>query len=127
MAQDAFPEMEVKFTTSEITVDGNDMEDAWKMADSTYAGWRHFPDVTTDFNNPTQLKLLFDDKNLYLLCKAFSVSDDYIIPSLKWDFSGVAADKINFLFDTFSDGNIAYMFGSNMRGLRVIYWFPMEV
>ena len=117
-AQDAFPEMEVKFIASEITVDGYDMEDVWKMADSTYAGWRHFPDVTTDFKNPTQLKLLYDDENLYLLCKAFSVSDDYIIPSLKWDFSGKAADKINFLFDTFSDGNIAYMFGSNMRGVK---------
>ena len=37
---------------------------------------------------------------------------------LKWDFSGAASDKVNFLFDTFSDGNNAYMFGSNMLGVK---------
>ena len=48
--------------------------------------------------------------------KSFSKSKDYVIPSLKWDFSGAASDKVNFLFDTFSDANNAYMFGSNMLG-----------
>ncbi|MGB1362834.1 MAG: DUF5916 domain-containing protein, partial [Flavobacteriaceae bacterium] len=110
--------MNVKFTSSVITIDGNDLEEAWKTADSTYARWTHFPNESTDFKNPTQLKMLYDDKNIYLMCKAFSVSDDYVIPSLKWDFSGKASDKINFVFDTFSDGNIAYMFGSNMAGVK---------
>lgn len=116
--QETYPKMNVKFISSTITIDGIGMEEAWKTADSTYANWRHFPDESADFKNPTQLKMLFDDKNIYLLCKAFSASDDYVIPSLKWDFSGKASDKINFVFDTFSDGNIAYMFGSNMAGVK---------
>ena len=118
LAQETYPNMNVKFTSSSITIDGNDLEEAWKTADSTYTGWTHFPNESTDFKNPTQLKLLYDDKNIYLMCKAFSASDDYVIPSLKWDFSGKASDKINFIFDTFSDGNIAYMFGSNMAGVK---------
>ena len=118
MAQDTYPEMRVKFTHSEITLDGNDLEEAWKTADSTYANWRHFPDESSEFPNTTQLKLLYDEKNIYIMCKAFSVSDQYVVPSLKWDFSGKNSDKINFVFDTFSDGNIAYMFGSNMEGVK---------
>lgn len=118
LTQETHPNMNVKFTSSSIDIDGNDLEEVWKTADSTYAGWTHFPNESNDFNNPTQLKLLYDENNIYIMCKAFSVSDDYVIPSLKWDFSGRASDKINFVFDTFSDGNIAYMFGSNMAGVK---------
>ena len=117
-AQEAYPNMNVKFTSSAITIDGNDHEEVWKTADSTYIKWRYFPDNDNNFQNQTQLKILYDDKNIYMLCKAFSISNQYVIPTLKWDFSGRAADKINFVFDTFSDGNIAYMFGSNMAGVK---------
>ena len=37
---------------------------------------------------------------------------------MRWDFSGRAADKINLAFDTFSDGNNAYHFGTNPLGVR---------
>ncbi len=118
IAQETFPEMNVRYTLSAITIDGNDLEEVWKTADSTFTNFRYFPDNKSDFKNKTQLKILYDDKNIYLMCKAYSISDKYVIPSLKWDFSGRAADKINFVFDTFSDGNIAYMFGSNMAGVK---------
>lgn len=116
--QETAPSLNVKYIQTEIEIDGRDREAIWKTADSTYANWRHFPDESADFKNHTQLKMLYDDKNIYIMCKAFSLSDDYVVPSLKWDFSGRGADKINFVFDTFSDGNIAYMFGSNMLGVK---------
>ena len=108
----------VKFSSNEIKIDGIDDENSWKTANKMYANWQHFPNETDEFNNPTEVRILFDDKNIYLLCKSFSKSKDYVIPSLKWDFSGAASDKVNFLFDTFSDGNNAYMFGSNMLGVK---------
>ena len=116
--QEEFPEMSVKFISSTISIDGYDSEKVWKLADSTYINWRYFPDNENNFENKTQLKILYDNRNIYLMCKAYSISNKYVIPSLKWDFSGRAADKINFVFDTFSDGNIAYMFGSNMAGVK---------
>ena len=108
----------VKFASNRIKIDGVADENSWKLADKMYTNWQHFPNETNEFNNPTELRILFDDKNIYLLCKSFSKSKDYVIPSLKWDFSGAASDKVNFLFDTFSDGNNAYMFGSNMLGVK---------
>ena len=108
----------VKFSQNKIIIDGVADENSWKTAKKMNANWQHFPSETDEFNNPTEVKILFDNENIYLLCKSFSKTNDYIIPSLKWDFSGAASDKVNFLFDTFSDGNNAYMFGSNMLGVK---------
>ena len=49
LAQETYPNMNVKFTSSSITIDGNDLEEAWKTADSSYTGWTHFPNESTDF------------------------------------------------------------------------------
>ena len=108
----------IKFSPNEIIIDGVADENSWKKANKMNANWQHFPNETNEFNNPTEVRILFDDENIYLLCKSFSKTSDYVIPSLKWDFSGAASDKVNFLFDTFSDGNNAYMFGSNMLGVK---------
>ena len=111
-------EYTVKFTSEEIMIDGNDYEKAWSSADSTYTQWRNFPSVTNDFESPTLVRMLYDDSFIYVLCKAFTKNDNFVIQSLRWDFSGRAADKINLAFDTFSDGNNAYHFGSNPLGVR---------
>ena len=111
-------EYHVKFSTNEIKIDGIADEDSWKTANKMNTNWQHFPKENNQFNNPTEVRILFDNENIYLLCKSFSKSKDYVIPSLKWDFSGAASDKVNFLFDTFSDGNNAYVFGSNMLGVK---------
>ena len=108
----------VKFSLNEIIIDGIADENSWKTAKKMNANWQHFPNETNEFKNPTEVRILFDNENIYLLCKSFSKTNDYVIPSLKWDFSGAASDKVNFLFDTFSDGNNAYMFGSNMLGVK---------
>ena len=94
-------------------IDGNDYEKAWSSADSTYTQWRNFPSVTNDFESPTLVRMLYDDSFIYVLCKAFTKNDNFVIQSLRWDFSGRAADKINLAFDTFSDGNNAYHFRSS--------------
>ena len=111
-------EYHVKFSLNEIKIDGIADDNSWKTANKMNANWQHFPNETNEFNNPTEVKILFDNENIYLLCKSFSKTNDYVIPSLKWDFSGIASDKVNFLFDTFSDGNNAYNFGSNMLGVK---------
>ena len=97
----------IKFSPNEIIIDGVADENSWKKANKMNANWQHFPNETNEFNNPTEVRILFDDENIYLLCKSFSKTSDYVIPSLKWDFSGAASDKVNFLFDTSSAGNNA--------------------
>lgn len=117
VAQDEKPRLEVHYILNPIKVDGKE-ETLWETAEETQLDWQHFPINSTNVEHPTTLKILFDDQNIYLLCKAYSSSDQYITPSLRRDFSGAASDKINFTFDTYSDGNTAYMFGSNPFGVK---------
>ena len=109
-------EYTIKFTSKEIKIDGNDRDRAWSEADSTTTKWTSFPSISNKFESPTIIKMLYDDNYIYVLCKAYTKTDDFVIQSLMWDFSGRAADKINLAFDTFSDGNNAYHFGSNPLG-----------
>ena len=117
-AQEKLQEYTVKYISSGIKIDGRDDEKAWNLANYISTKWTNFPNVTDKFNSPTKVKIIYDDTYIYILCKAITKSKNFVIPSLKWDFSGKAADKINFVFDTFSDGNNAYHFGSNMLGVK---------
>ncbi len=111
-------EYNVKFISNEINIDGLDNESTWNSSHSIFTNWTFFPNVADEFDSPTELKIVYDDTNIYILAKAFTKNNNFVIPSLRWDFPGRSSDCINLLFDTFSDGNNAYLFGSNMLGVK---------
>ena len=117
-SQEIQKEYLVKFISKEIKIDGIDDDLAWSEAESSETQWTSFPAVTNEFESKTFIKMLYDENYIYVLCKAFTKNDNFVIQSLRWDFSGRAADKINLAFDTFSDGNNAYHFGTNPLGVR---------
>ncbi len=117
-SQEKFNEYTVKYISTEINIDGRDDEKAWDSAKYIFTKWTNFPNVSDNFDSPTEVKIIYDDTYIYILCKALTKSKEFVVPSLKWDFSGRAADKINLVFDTFSDGTNAYHFGSNMLGVK---------
>ena len=46
------------------------------------------------------------------------MANDFIIPSLRRDFSAGGSDNITLLFDTFNDGTNAFIFGTNPYGIK---------
>ena len=62
--------------------------------------------------------MMFDDKNLYLGIKVNSISNKYIVPSLRRDFRASGNDNVTFIFDTFNDGSNAFFFGTNPHGVK---------
>jgi len=118
IGQEEAPHMAATYTTEKITIDGKALESEWAKAVQANTQWQHFPVESNTVTQPTEVRILYDDTNLYILCKAYSISDQYITPSLRRDFSGGASDKINFVLDTYSDGINAYMFGSNPFGVK---------
>ena len=117
-AQEEIPHLLARFTTEKINIDGKETERVWESAEIANTNWQHFPTESKKVTKPTEVRILFDDQNVYILCKAYSLNDQYITPSLRRDFSGGASDKINFVLDTYSDGINAYMFGSNPFGVK---------
>ncbi|MDP2337636.1 MAG: DUF5916 domain-containing protein [Bacteroidota bacterium] len=103
---------------SSIKIDGNLDEEVWKMAESGKNFWQFFPTDSTISRNPTEFRLLYDDHNLYIGIRAEVKTDNYVVSSLRRDFSGTSNDIVTLMFDTFKDGTTAFLFGMTPYGVQ---------
>ncbi|MEO0526592.1 MAG: DUF5916 domain-containing protein [Bacteroidota bacterium] len=108
----------VKYISETITPDGILDEPIWKTAESAHNFQQYFPSDSVLAIQPTEIKMLYDDTNLYLGIKVSTEGNNYVIPSLQRDFRAGGNDNISLLFDTFNDGTNAFLFGINPLGVR---------
>ena len=109
----------VKYITdSKITPDGVLDEHIWETAESANNYWQYFPTDSVPAEKQSEVKILYDDKNLYIGIKAISIGKNYALNSLKRDFRGSGNDSFSILFDTYNDGTNAFLFGINPYGVR---------
>ena len=76
------------------------------------------PTDTLVAKEQTQVKILFDDVNLYVLINAEAEDKNFISSSLRRDFSSRNNDSVTLVLDTFNDGTTAFLFGTNAEGVR---------
>ena len=108
----------VKFISDNIKPDGNLDEPIWGMAESADEFWEYFPLDSIQARKQSQIKILYDDKNIYIGIKAYSSGKNYATQSLRRDFRGSGSDSFSLVFDTFNDGTNAFIFGINPFGVR---------
>ena len=108
----------VKFISEAMVPDGVLDEPIWEMADDADEFWEYFPLDSIQARKQSQIKILYDDKNLYIGIKAYSSGENYATQSLKRDFRGSGSDSFSLVFDTFNDGTNAFLFGINPYGVR---------
>jgi hypothetical protein len=108
----------VKFTTDHIKIDGVLDEAAWKTAEISPDFWQYFPADSVSATYQTQLRLLYNNNTLYAGIHAEKAEGDYVISSLRRDFRGTVSDNIVMMFDPFSDGTNAYVFGVTPYGVQ---------
>ena len=108
----------VKYIDTPISIDAVLDEAVWSRAESATNFWQYFPTDSTLAKQPTNIKMLYDAKNLYIAIKVSTIGNNYIIPSLQRDFRAGGSDNISLLFDTFNDGTNAFLFGINPYGVR---------
>lgn len=108
----------VKYISEQITADGILDESIWETAESTSAFNQYFPLDTVQAKNQSEIKILYDNKNLYVGIKGYSIGKNYALQSLKRDFRGSGSDSFSVLFDTYNDGTNAFLFGINPNGVR---------
>ncbi|MBD0852163.1 DUF5916 domain-containing protein [Maribacter arenosus] len=104
--------------TETITPDGVLDEPIWESAESAYGFWEYFPLDSIQARQQTDIKMLYDDQNLYIGITVYSAGRDYRVQTLKRDFRAGDSDNISLLFDTFNDGTNAFLFGINPFGVR---------
>jgi len=108
----------VKYINEPITPDAVLDEPAWGFTEPATNFWQHFPTDSLQAKQQAEIKMLFDDKNLYIGMKVNSENGDFIIPSLRRDFRASGNDNITLMFDTFNDGTNAFFFGTNPLGVK---------
>ncbi len=108
----------VKFISETIIPDGNLDEPIWEKANSASDFWQYFPTDSVQAQQQSDIKMLFDDKNLYVGITVYAAGNDYVVPSLRRDFRAGGSDNITLMFDTFNDGTNAFLFGTNPYGVR---------
>lgn len=108
----------VKYISETITVDGVLDEGVWATAESANEFWEYFPTDDIQAKQQSEIKMLYDDDNLYIGIKVNAAGRDYAIQSLKRDFRAGSSDNISLIFDTFNDGTNAFLFGTNPYGVR---------
>ena len=64
------------------------------------------------------IKIIYDDKYLYIFAKAITKDGKASVPSLERDYQIRGTDAIFFLLDTYSDSSNAFWFESTSSGVK---------
>jgi len=110
----------IKKTTEKITIDGVLDEMTWK---NTAVAKDFFMITPVDTGKATQFseaRVSFDDENLYLSIIFFnnSTQGNYVVESLKRDFSFGKNDNFLVAIDPFNNQNTGFAFGLNAYGAQ---------
>jgi hypothetical protein len=117
-AQNTKRSLLVKKVEEKIILDGKLSEDIWLKANSAENFWQLFPTDSLKSINKTSVKILFNDTHLLIGIEALAIDKNFIVSSLKRDFSALTNDNVTILFDTFRDGQNAFLFGVSAFGVQ---------
>ncbi len=110
----------IKRTSEPILIDGVMDENAWTEAEIADEFRQYFPFDTSLAIMKTEVRVTYDDDNIYIFAKMMSPSkrDKYVTPSLRRDYRGRAFDGISVQLDTYKDKTNAFNFGLNPFGVQ---------
>jgi hypothetical protein len=109
-------------------IDGKLNDDCWKTGEwaGNYTQW--IPNEGAQPSQPTQLKILYDDKNIYVAMRAFDSIPEKIIrrAGRRDEFTG---DMVGIAFDSYHDYRTGFEFDVSAAGQKVdmIITNPMNV
>ena len=112
------PRFTVHKTNEKMVLDGSLDEAIWESADVLHNFAQYSPTDTINALGATEIRMVYTDETLYVSAKCYSQGDQFIVSSLKRDYSFRSTDNISFLFDTYNDKTNSYLFGMNPYGAR---------
>lgn len=113
------PALSIKKTQNSIVIDGVLDEADWKEAEIAGNFFRSFPDDTSYALTRTEVKVTYDDEYIYISAKCYDeLEGDYVIQSLKRDFSFPVSDAFGVFLDPFNDHLNGFSFAVNPLGIQ---------
>jgi hypothetical protein len=99
----------------EIAVDGILDEPDWKLAKPATDFIQKLPATGEPATEPTEVRLLYDDKNLYVGVYCFDSAGPagLIVNDIRKDFYTLSSDGFQIVIDTYNDNRNAFLFATN--------------
>lgn len=111
--------LNIRKATSAIVIDGVGDDLAWKDTDVADDFFMVLPMDEGKANEKTEIRMTYDDKNLYLIATFFNnTPGPYYVESLRRDFSFGKNDNFLLFMDPFNNQTTGFSFGSNAAGAQ---------
>jgi hypothetical protein len=105
--------------TAPIKIDGIGDESAWNEAELATDFFMVLPMDTSKSSVRTEVRMLYDDESFYLLAVNYDkLEGDYMVESLRRDFSFGRNDNFLLFIDPFDDQINGFTFGANAMGAQ---------
>ena len=119
LAQKPLPSITIKKTTEKITLDGQLNEAVWSQLDRGSQFYISIPIDTAYAKSKTEVMVTYDDKNIYVAAICYDeIPGDYVIQSLKRDFSYPRSDAFSVILNPFNDKTNGFSFAVNPKGVQ---------
>ncbi|HZS52710.1 MAG TPA: DUF5916 domain-containing protein [Bryobacterales bacterium] len=101
------------------TLDGLVNEDVWKRMEPAANFIQQQPDEGLPATEQTEVRIGFDDNNLYIGIICFdSEPENIVVTQNRRDAPLTDTDSVQILLDTFKDGQNAFVFGTSPTGIE---------
>jgi hypothetical protein len=111
--------LQIKKTTSSVTIDGDERDEAWRSAQKADNFFMITPMDTSKATVSTEVRMCYDDQNIYLLAVCHKkLSGPYMVESLRRDFAFGKNDNFLVFIDPFDDQVNGFAFGANAAGAQ---------
>ncbi len=106
-------------TTEKIKIDGLLDEPVWQTCEAAGDFWQNFPYDTCYAKTKTVAYVTYNETSIFIAAICYdSLPGNYVIQSLKRDFSYPVSDAFVVTLDPFSDGQNGFSFGVNPYGVQ---------
>lgn len=113
------PSLYIQKTVQNITIDGILNETVWQQAEKAKDFFISTPIDTAFAKSKTEVMLTYDDKNLYIAAVCYDeIPGEYIIQSLKRDFSYPRTDAFSVIFNPSNDKTNGFSFAVSPKGIQ---------
>lgn len=113
------PSLNITRTTDHILIDGQLLESVWSNADIAGGFHQNFPYDTSLAETMTEVMMCYDDDFIYVAAICYDdLEGDYVVQSLKRDFSYPVSDAFAIYLDPFDDKTNGFSFAVNPYGVQ---------
>ena len=110
----------VAYTDSPIVIDGNLDELQWNQVEPAANFIQKEPLQGEPATEPTEVRLLYDDENLYvgIFCFDSIGEDSIVVTDIRRDYSDGENDHFAIVLDTFDNDRTGFLFATNPYGAK---------